>query len=190
MRLRMAVPEDSSDLLEIYGAYLSTNITFEYELPSVEEFRRRIAGTLECYPYLVAEDEESGRPLGYAYAHRLAERAAYGWSAELSIYLRPDVARRGIGRQLYQALMELLRLQGVKTVYGLVASPNPASEALHSSMGFRLAGVEKRVGYKNGGWVDLLIFERPIADYDHPSGPIQPIKTLSRQDVERVLNIS
>lgn len=188
MKLRMAAPEDAPALLGIYGAYLPTNITFEYELPSVEEFRRRIAGTLECYPYLVAEDGETGRPLGYAYAHRLAERAAYGWSAELSIYLSPDAAGRGIGRRFYQVLMELLRLQGVKTVYGLVASPNPASEALHRSMGFRLAGVEKRVGYKNGGWVDLLIFERPIAPYDHPGGPIQPIKALSRQDVERVLS--
>ena len=184
MKLRMAVPGDAPALLDIYGAYIPTNVTFEYERPGTEEFRRRIARTLECYPYLVAEE---GRPLGYAYAHRLAERAAYGWSAELSIYLRPDAARRGTGKRLYRALMELLRLQGVRTVYGLVASPNPGSEALHKSLGFRLAGVEQKVGYKNGGWVDLLIFERSIAPYGHPGGPIRRIGELAAEEVARIL---
>ena len=85
MTLRFAAPEDVSALLSIYERYISTPITFEYTLPSLEEFARRVSSVQTFYPYLVAE--ENGELLGYAYAHRIAERAAYRWGAELSIYL-------------------------------------------------------------------------------------------------------
>ena len=103
MELRLAAPGDAQSLLDIYGQYIRTPITFEYELPSPEEFAGRISSTLEQgYPYLVCE--EAGVPLGYAYAHRIWARAAYQWGAELSIYLPaavrgPDGAASPPGRQ-------------------------------------------------------------------------------------------
>ena len=75
----------------------------------------------------------------------------------------------------------LLRLQGVRTVYGLVSSPNPASEGLHRSLGFRLMGVQQKAGYKNGRWIDLLWFEKSIAPYDPAPAPMIPVGQLPDQ---------
>ena len=74
---RFAAPADSAALLKIYGEYLDTPITFECALPSEAEFAGRIAAVGREYPYLVCL--EKGRIVGYAYAHRQAERAAYQW---------------------------------------------------------------------------------------------------------------
>ena len=94
MKIRSASPDDAAALLEIYRPYVEeTAVTFDYEAPSPEEFRARIAGLLEKYPYLVAE--EDGVPVAYAYAGPLSRRAAYQWSAETSIYVRHDFRRKG-----------------------------------------------------------------------------------------------
>ena len=185
-QLRFATLEDVPTLLSIYQQYISTTITFEYELPSPAEFTRRVASVSEVYPYLVLE--EKGAVLGYAYAHPIAQRAAYGWGAELSVYLRPDAAGKGLGKRLYRALIRLLRLQGVHTVYGLVASPNPASEGLHAALGFRVMGVQRKAGYKNGRWIDLLWFERAIASYDPDPAPLIPVSNLPQEAVRAALN--
>lgn len=185
MKLRFAVQEDIPSLLDIYRHYIPTNITFEYVLPSQEEFSRRVSSFSAVYPYLVAE--EQGKILGYAYAHRIAERAAFSWGAELSVYLSPDAAGHGLGKRMYQALIELLRLQGVRTVYGLVSSPNPASEALHRSLGFELMGVQHKAGYKNGQWIDLLWFEKNIASYDLEPPPLVSIKELPASQIQSIL---
>lgn len=122
----------------IYAQYIETTITFEYTLPTEQAFSERIASISSVYPYLVCE--EGGRAVGYAYAHRQMEREAYQWNAELSIYLDPSVTSKGLGRKLYGVLMEVLKLQNIKTVYGVVTQPNLKSEKLHLSMGFTRAG--------------------------------------------------
>ena len=183
--IRLARQADVDDLLAIYAPYLSTTVTFEYVLPSREEFSRRIADVQARFPYLVLE--EGGQPVGYAYAHPLGQRAAYQWSGELSIYLSPAAAGKGGGRPLYLALMELLRLQGMRTVYGVVTHPNPASEAFHAAMGFRLLGTQHNSGYKNGRWLDVALYEKPLSDYpDAPPVPV-PLDQLPRETVEEVL---
>ena len=185
MTIRLAVPGDALALLEIYRQYIQTPITFEYELPTLEEFTRRISDALKQYPYLVLEDQ--GRLLGYTYAHPEREWKAYQWNAELSIYLAPAAVGKGYGRRLYQALLDLLSLQGVRTVYGVVTSPNPASEALEKSLGFRLIGVHKNTGYKAGQWRDVLWFEKSLAPYDADPQPVLPFCQLDQQQVDRVL---
>lgn len=186
MKLRFATLEDVPALLSIYEQYIPTTITFEYELPSPAEFARRVSTVSEVYPYLVLEAESA--VLGYAYAHPIAQRAAYSWGAELSVYLRPDAAGKGLGKRLYRALIRLLRLQGVHTVYGLVASPNPASEGLHAALDFRVMGVQRSAGYKNGRWIDLLWFERAIAPYDQDPAPLTPVSQLPPDQVRAVID--
>ena len=139
MKLRFATEKDCRALLAVYAQYIDTAITFECRLPSEEEFAGRIRAITRDYPYLACE--ERGRIVGYAYAHRQKEREAYQWNAELSIYIGRGFTSGGLGRGLYGALMELLRLQGVKTVYGGVTLPNARSEGLHRALGFRLLGV-------------------------------------------------
>ena len=105
--IRLAAAHDAAALLDIYAPYITdTAITFGYEVPAAEEFAARIQETLATHPYLVCERD--GVPVGYAYAHRIRERAAYDWAAELSIYLAPAAQGQGVGTVLYQCLIDLL----------------------------------------------------------------------------------
>lgn len=98
MEVRLATPQDAEELLEIYRYYVEhTAITFEYETPSITEFRQRIKQTLKCYPYLAAVDGHR-KIVGYAYASSFKNRAAYDWSVETTIYVDKDVKRQGIGK--------------------------------------------------------------------------------------------
>lgn len=187
---RVAQEADAPDLLAIYAPYIATPVTFEEQLPSEEEFARRIREYARDYPYLVCLRD--GQPVGYAYAHRAMERAAYRWNAELSIYLAPEAAGQGVGKRLYQALEELLGMQGVRNLYGVVTAPNPASEALHRACGFRLIGVHQASGYKCGRWRDVLWYEKRLPGQEGPSGPREPepfsqMAQRCPQEVTRVL---
>lgn len=182
--IRFAAAKDAAELLEIYAPYVTgTTVSFEYEVPAVEEFRRRVEETSARYPYLVWEEDEA--LLGYAYAHPYAARPAYQWSAELTVYLRQGVSRRGLGSQLYGALMELLRLQGVRNVYGCVTAENTASVAFHHALGFREAGRFSQVGYKLGRWLDVLWLEKALASGGEP----QPLVSFPQVDREQALAV-
>ena len=183
--LRFATPQDAPGLLEIYAPYVTgTIVSFEYDVPTLEEFARRIQDTTVRFPYLVWEE---GTVLGYAYAHRVWARAAYQWTAELSVYLHPQCRGQGLGRRLYLALMELLRLQGVRRVYGVVTQGNQASMDFHQALGFHRTAVFSRAGYKNGQWLDVHWFERELAPSADAPSPILPLARLPRARVEEIL---
>ena len=123
MNIRLENKNDAAALIAIYAPYVEkTAITFEYDVPSVEEFSGRIEKTLERYPYLLAEEE--GVILGYAYASTYYGREAYNWAIELSVYVADENCGRGIGKQLYDKLEEILEQQGI-------ALPNDASISFH-----------------------------------------------------------
>ena len=176
MQLRFAVPSDAGALLRIYDEYINTSITFEYALPGEAEFAARIADISAEYPYLALFD--GGVPAAYAYAHRAQARAAYGWNAELSVYVSRDAAGRGLGTKLYTVLLALLQKQGVRTAYGVVTMPNDASSALHQKLGFRTLGTYHNTGYKNGRWRDVVWFEKPIGSFTDEPQPLVPITRL------------
>lgn len=168
-RIRPITPADHQAVLDIYAPYIRQSpISFEYEVPSLNEFSRRIGEVTTVYPWLVAE--VNGRLVGYAYAGRHRSRQAYDWSAEASVYLDPEFQRRGIAQRLYQTLFGILRLQGVVNLYAGITIPNRASESFHASMGFTDVGVYRNVGYKAGSWHDvkwMVLFLR-----DHPGNPV------------------
>ncbi len=179
--LRTARPSDAERLVEIYAPYVTdTAITFEYEVPSVEEFRSRIEKTLGKYPYIVAE--QNGRIMGYAYASAFARRAAYNWSVELSIYLDMEIRRQGIGGRLYQAMEEILKEMHILNMNACISWPKAEDEYLtknsvqfHEHMGFRLAGEFHDSGYKFGRWYNVVWMEKMIGD--HPENP-KPVRTF------------
>ena len=185
MGLRFVRPEDCPALLEIYAQYIHTPITFEYELPSQAEFARRILEFSDFYPYLVWE--EDGTILGYAYAHRQFERAAYQWNVELTVYLDQNAQARGLGTRLYRAVIELVRRQGMTYAYAYVTGGNARSCRLHERLGFTLASVFPNTGYKNGAWQDMCWYLMPLNPCeDQP----QPPRSVHEQDpaaVERIL---
>ena len=161
LHLRPASLSDAPALRAIYAPYVEkTAITFEYTVPDVEEFAARMRATLRRYPYLVAM--RGGEIVGYAYAGAFGERAAYAWAAEVSIYLREDQRRQGIGRRLYAALEALLRAQHVQTLYACIAYPDGADDVhltknsaqFHAHIGYRLraVGINSAPGTPWSGW--------------------------------------
>ena len=174
--IRKVTEADAQVLLDIYAPYVATPITFENEIPTVEEFARRIREIAAFYPYLVCEVE--GRIVGYAYAHRQMERAAYQWNAELSVYIDAAFAGQGIGKQLYTRLIELLKQQHVKTLYALITLPNEASIALHRSFGFQEVGVWRQTGYKCGRWHDAMWMDLHIASMEGEPEALEPCRYM------------
>ena len=183
--IRSAVPDDAPALLEIYSWYvLHSAVTFESAVPSQEEFRRRIGGTLEKYPYFVAE--ENGKPVGYAYAGAFHVRAAYGWSAEMSIYIAPDARGRGLGRQLYERLEGALGQMGILNLYACISWPeeedeylDKSSPAFHERMGYAQVGMFRRCGYKFGRWYSMIWMEKIIGEHKCPPMEVKKYTEIS-----------
>ena len=165
--IRSATPEDAAQLRAIYAPYVTgTCVSFETEVPSVAEFAQRIKASLSGWAYLVCEAQ--GEIVGYAYAGAYRARAAYRYSANVSVYIKPDYHRQGIGKALYEALFEKLRILGFYTLVAGIALPNAPSLGLHKAMGFREVGIFHNIGYKHGQWRDVLRLEKPLRAYDTP----------------------
>lgn len=182
MRIRQAKPEDAAALLAIYTPYiLETAITFEYEVPTEEEFAQRIRRTLERYPYLVAEEDE--KICGYAYASAFKERRAYDWAVETSIYVEKTQHGKGIGTQLYEALECQLRRQNILNVNACIAFPHPESISFHERHGYRLVGHFTSCGYKLGKWWDMVWMEKMLTEHPEVPEPVVWYRDLDEQIV-------
>lgn len=173
--IRKATANDAAALLNIYEVYVrETAITFEYDVPSLEEFRSRIVHTLERYPYLVAEID--GAVAGYAYTGQFKDRAAYDWSVETSIYIDRSRQRCGIGRKLYEALEKISAMQNVLNMNACIAFPDNEDDRLpldsvkfHENMGYTLVGEFHDCGCKFGRWYSMVWMEKLIGE--HKSNP-------------------
>jgi phosphinothricin acetyltransferase len=160
--IRDATSTDAAACAAIYGHYVETSVaTFELDPPSVVDVAGRIADCRESHAWLVAED--AGQVVGFAYGTRFAERAAYRWASEVSVYLDPDVRRGGIGTALYDVLLPRLTERGFQVLTARIAQPNEASDALHARYGFERVGLLRRIGFKLGAWVDVAIMELELA---------------------------
>ena len=154
-------------MLAIYAPFVEhTAVSFEYDVPTEAEFARRLEEHQAAFPWLVCE--ENGRVMGYAYAGRAFERAAYGWNAEISCYLAPELRGRGVGRRLYARIEEILTRLGYYKLFAVVTSANAPSVAFHRALGFRDAACFRNVGYKQGGWYDVLWLEKTLCDRPEP----------------------
>lgn len=184
--IRRAAERDAAALLDIYAPYIrDTVITFEYDVPTAEKFAARIEETAALHPYLVCERD--GQIIGYAYAHRIRERAAYDWAAELSIYLAPEAQGQGVGTALYRCLIDLLEQQRLRILYGCVTLPNEKSQKLHEKLGFSLVGVWHGSGWKFDGWHDVGWFEKRLGG-DGPAQPVAAFPQLDGQKIEECLH--
>ena len=181
VRIRFADPErDASRILAVYAPYIGrTAITFETEVPDGAAFAARIAGIARDFPYLLLEID--GELAGYAYAHRQAERAAYQWNAELSIYLAEGFVHRGLGGPLYALLMRLLGMQGYVNLYACITVSNAGSIALHERMGFARVGEFPASGYKLGQWHGVVWLCRRLGD--GAPGAVCPVGALDAEAV-------
>ena len=172
MSVRHATVQDVPRILEIYAPYVqNTAISFEYAVPTLEEFTQRFLGITAQFPWLVWE--ENGAILGYAYGSLPFERTAFQWSAEASIYLCPEAQGKGIGRKLYAALEKILKAQGYKKVYAIITTANAPSVAFHEAVGYRHTATMPNCGYKLGNWHGIVWMEKDLNNWDVP--PREPL---------------
>ena len=178
VEIRMASVKDAEVLLQIYAPYCTdTVISFEYEVPALEEFVERIQTIQKKYPYLVAVQE--GKIVGYAYASQHKSRAAYQWNVETSIYMDRNYQSNGVGSLLYEKLIELLRKQNIRNVYACVTLPNEKSERIHAKFGFKLIGRFRDTGYKCGAWHEVGWFEKRLEYNSEVPEPVIPISEIA-----------
>jgi phosphinothricin acetyltransferase len=169
--VRDATTHDAAACAAIYAPYVTdTVITFEYEPPTGPDMVGRIAAAQRRHAWLVLED--GGRVVGYAYGGPYKERAAYGWSCEVSVYLELGRRRGGGGRALYEALLSRLTELGLRTAVAGMTLPNEASVGLHRALGFEPIGTYRRIGWKHGAWHDVAWVQRALGtDGGSPDAP-------------------
>lgn len=191
-RLRIASPKDAKALLDIYAPYVKqTAITFEYEVPSVQEFTKRIQTTLKKYPYLIVESDDT--ILGYTYASPFKNRAAYDWAVETTIYIAQGQDGKGLGRLLYTTLERILLAQNILNLNACIAYPavediylTRNSMQFHAHMGYHLVGEFHQCSYKFHRWYNMIWMEKHIAPHLENQPPIIPFPNL-REQLEQLL---
>ncbi len=178
-KFKAAAPEDAAALLEIYSPYVrETAITFEYDVPSEEEFAGRIRSILQRYPYIIAET--GGKIAGYAYVSPFNSRPAYDWAVETSVYVARDFRGKGAGSALYAKLEEILRAMNIVNLEACIAYASEEDETLtndsmrfHKALGYRLAGHFCQCGYKFHRWYDMIWMEKIIGPHSIPMPPVR-----------------
>lgn len=172
-RVRDATQHDAAACAAVYAPYVTgTAVSFETVPPSVEEMGARIAAARRSHAWLVLEID--GEVAGFAYGSRFKDRAAYRWSVEVSVYLRPGLSRSGGGRALYAVLLPRLAARGYRAAFAGMTEPNEASAGLHRAMGFEPVGTYRRVGWKNGAWHDVTWLQRSLSDGTGGGAPPEP----------------
>lgn len=185
---------DAQELLDIYTPYiLETAITFEYTIPSVDEFRERIQNTLAKYPYIKAV--HNGEIVGYAYASAFHPRAAYAWAIETSIYVKKDARKMGLGKKLYAVLEVILKKQGFLNLNACIACPKVDDEYLtrnsinfHEHLGYRFVGEFEKCGYKFNRWYNMVWMEKHIGEHLTNQPAVIPFPELTDLPVLKKLS--
>ncbi|MCH5259326.1 MAG: GNAT family N-acetyltransferase [Lachnospiraceae bacterium] len=194
--IRTAIAADAQELLDIYAPYVTdTAISFEYDVPSLEEFEMRISNILEKYPYLIAE--YGGEILGYAYTHAFVGRAAYDHAVETTIYLKEGRTKMGIGRMLYEALERISGAQNIFNMNACIGYPEVPDEHLtlnsvqfHEHMGYQMVGTFHNCGYKFDTWYHMVWMEKIIGNHDPAPLPVIPFPDLNSEKVAHLLHFS
>ena len=179
--IRMARQGDAADLLDIFRPYvLHTAVAFNYEPPTLEEFRATMSDRLRRYPYLAARRD--GELIGYAYASPFKQRAAYDWAVETSIYVKQGQTGTGCGRALHDALERILKAQHILSMYACIAYTDHEDEHLsnnssefHAHMGYELTAKFPKCGYKFGKWYDMIWMHKEIGSHTDAPLPVIPV---------------
>jgi L-amino acid N-acyltransferase YncA len=178
-RIRSATASDAVACAEIYAPYVtSSGISFEVTPPTPAQFVERIVDAQASHEWFVAERD--GEVVGYAYGHEFQGRAAYHWSCETGIYLAMDLRREGVGRALYEVLLDRLAERGYRRAIAGVTLPNDASIGFHRSFGFEDIGCYRRIGWKDGAWHDVAWMQRDLQCNEiDPPAPISRLGPMS-----------
>ena len=181
-KIRMAKKEDARAILSIYAPYVkSSAATFEYDVPTLEEFENRMETILQFFPYLVVEEE--GDIIGYAYASFFRTRIAYQYSCELSVYVKEGYHGKRVGSFLYEVLEQLLKRQNFQNLNACITYPNDISVAFHEKRGYVKNAHFHKCGYKFNRWYDMIWMEKWIGEHTEIPEKLKSIKEINVEDV-------
>lgn len=178
IKLRPVSVDDAGTLVGIYSYYVTnTAVTYEWDVPTVEEFRNRIKNVTAKFPYIVAEVD--GEIVGYAYANTFRSRIAYSWTVETSIYVKKDCRRGGVGKALLTDLEAKLKAQNILNVYAVISSIEKEDEYLthdsikfHDKMGYKKVSEWHQCGYKFKRWYNIVIMEKMLGEHTAEPEPV------------------
>ncbi len=178
-QIRQAIPADAGGILNIYTYYIeNTSLTFETEVPSVEDFKKRISSYLEMWPWLIFEN--NGEIGGYAYASKHRERTGYQWGAESSVYILEKYQGTGVAKALYQTLFAILKKQGCRNVYAVINLPNETSVAFHEKCGFKYFATFEKVGFKLGHWKNVGWWRLILNEFNDDPAPPEKFSAMNK----------
>jgi L-amino acid N-acyltransferase YncA len=172
--VRQASARDAAACVAIYRPYVEqTAISWEIEVPTVDEMASRIDRLRATHEWLVLE--QGDRIIGFAYGQPLKRLATFQWSAETGIYVDLDHHRGGGGRQLYTRLLSRLTQRGYRQAFAAITQPNEASNGFHRSFGFEDVGLFRCAAWKHGRWHDVAWMQLDLIDNAVQDGPPEPI---------------
>ncbi len=173
LSMKSCTEKDLPAVISIYAPYiLSSAVSFEVTVPSLIEMTERMTQFLN-YGFLVAQDSETGKIVGFAYASPHRTRAAYRWCCEVSVYVDASVQRKGVAKQLYLGLFKELRSKNLFNAYAVITLPNLVSVKFHEALGFVKCGHYSKIGFKFGQWHDVGWWALRLQDSDsEPSEPL------------------
>ena len=182
--IRLAIPSDAKAILKIYSPFVeSSAVSFEYDIPTEQEIKRRIKLAMQRHVWLVLEWD--GVVVGFAYASDFRSRKAYQWIAEVSVYVREQFQRRKIAHALYVALHQILKIQGFHSAKAVMTAPNPASHQFHVAFGYKSEACFKQIGYKFNEWYDIECMHLPLNEGAVLSETI-PIQEIQSEIIDEI----
>ncbi len=180
--IRFARADDACRILEIYAPYITdTVISFEYDVPAIEDFSARVEEIRSHYPYLVYERD--GLVTGYAYASAYSSRAAYNYTVDLSVYVDAAYCGQNMGECLYAAMFDILAKQGFYSAYACITATNQNSLKFHRRMGFTDAGTHPLAGFKHGKWLDVCWYVKHLKEHNGAPQLLKPISVFTDKDL-------
>ena len=163
LMIREATSDDAEAIRLIYNHEVENETSTMDLVPRTLETQREwIAARRGAFCAVVAVDS-SGTVLGFGALSEYKDRSGYRSTVENSVYVRRDVARRGIGKQILLHLLETATVSGFHSVIARIEAQSLASRGLHSSCGFELVGIEKQVARKFGKWLDIAVMQKSLA---------------------------
>jgi L-amino acid N-acyltransferase YncA len=161
--IRIVKLSDAQGMLDVYAPYVvSSHISFETEVPTLQNFEERIQKVSKRFPWWVAE--VNGKIVGYAYASTFRERAAYNWALESSVYVADLHHGSVVAKSLYEKLFEVLKIRGTKQLIAVISVPSEKSVRFHEKMGFKRVGTIPSAGFKFEKWWDVLVMTKLLED--------------------------
>ena len=159
--IRLAAAGDAEAILRIYNHEVEhTTHTFDLVPRTIEDQQAWLRDREGALGVVVAEI--GGEVAGFASLSEYRARAAYRTSVESSVYVDESVRGQGLGQRLMQELVVVAEARGFHTMIARIVGGHEASIRLHQAVGFTTVGIEREVGRKFGGWLDVVVMQRML----------------------------